>query len=374
MMQRMQRLAIALSAMLLATLLVLPTASQVTAQQQPGASTQAPTPAPKSFLPPAGRQAAQPAATAPTGVYAWVSGLQRDYNRRLAAAIRDVKSSNPMLAVLSLAGLSFMYGVLHAAGPGHGKAVISSYVLASHQTVRRGIALSFLAALFQALSALVLVAVLLWGLAATGQQIKATEAWLETLSWAVVVLIGAWLVWRQIGEWRAERAAKAHHDHAAHHHHHGHHHAHRDHAHGGHGHDHAHAKDAHDCAACNHAHMPAPEQLQGAWSWRKALTLAAAIGIRPCTGAILVLVFAIGQGLAWAGVFATFAMALGTAITVSALAALAISSRDVAARLGGDGSRWAAGVRRIAGLGGAIAVTALGLMLFIGSLGPTAGL
>ena len=63
--------------------------------------------------------------------------------------------------------------------------------------------------------------------------------------------------------------------------------------------------------------------------------LAAAVGIRPCTGAILVLVFAIGQGLAWAGVFATFAMALGTAITVSALAAIAIGSRELAARFGG---------------------------------------
>lgn len=116
--------------------------------------------------------------------------------------------------------------------------------------------------------------------------------------------------------------------------------------------------------------MPDPRQLQGAWSWPKALTLAAAIGVRPCTGAILVLVFAIGQGLAWAGVFATFAMALGTAITVSALAAIAIGSRELAARLGRDGTGWAASVRRFAGLGGSLAVFVLGLLLFIGSLGP----
>ena len=120
--------------------------------------------------------------------------------------------------------------------------------------------------------------------------------------------------------------------------------------------------------------MPDPKQLQGAWSWSKALALAAAIGIRPCTGAILVLVFAIGQGLAWAGVFATFAMALGTAITVSALAALAIGSRELAARFGREVSGWATGVRRLAGVGGSLAVMVLGGILFIGSLGPSTGL
>ncbi len=370
-------------------------ASGALAQQQ--APVAAPSGAPpKSFVPPAARGApGAPATVAPTGFYAWVTGMQHGYNQRLARAIRDLKSSNPMLAVLTLAGLSFAYGVLHAAGPGHGKAVITSYVLANEQTVRRGIALSFLAALFQALSALILVAILIYGLSATGIAIKTSEAWLETLSWALVAGIGAWLVWRQVAAWRAERAAAA----AVHHHGqhgHDHHQAHGSaqspqaprHVHGpncghghGHAHDHAHTGShapapAHDHAACcDHAHMPDPRELQGVWSWRKAVLLAAAIGIRPCTGAILVLVFAIGQGLAWAGVLATFAMALGTAITVSALAAIAIGSRELAARLGGDsGSGWAIGVRRFAGLGGSLAVMILGLVLFFGSLGAPAGL
>ena len=88
--------------------------------------------------------------------------------------------------------------MLHAAGPGHGKAVISSYVLADGQTVRRGILLSFMAALIQALSALVLVAVLVLVLRSTGLQIKAMEAWLETLSWGFVTLVGAWLLYYQV--------------------------------------------------------------------------------------------------------------------------------------------------------------------------------
>lgn len=98
--------------------------------------------------------------------------------------------------------------------------------------------------------------------------------------------------------------------------------------------------------------------------------MAFAIGLRPCTGAILVLVFAVSQGLMWAGVVATFAMAIGTAITVSALAALAASSRDFAARFAGGGtsSAWARGLQSAIGIGAALIVLLLGVSFFIYSL------
>lgn len=118
--------------------------------------------------------------------------------------------------------------------------------------------------------------------------------------------------------------------------------------------------------------MPSPDQLEGPWSWSKALAVAFSVGIRPCTGAIIVLVFAISQGLMWAGVFATFAMALGTAITVSALATLAVASRELATRLAGEESRWGWRIERAAGLAGAVLVIGLGAAFFLGSLQPTA--
>ena len=296
------------------------------------------------------------------GFYAWLMAKQGDYNQRLAQTIRDIRTE-PVVATLLLAALSFAYGILHAAGPGHGKAVISSYVLANGETVRRGIALSFLASLFQALSAILLFAVLVLVFKATGITRKASEAWLETISWGLVVLLGAGMLYSQIRRLLAERKAVA--AHAGHaHHDHAHNHGHHDHVQG----DHAH-HDHGEC--CGHAHMPDPRQLEGEWSWSKALSLALAVGIRPCTGAIFVLGFALSQGLLWAGVFATFAMALGTAITVSTLAALAVGTREFAARFGGAGnSRWAGGVRTVAGIGGSLAVLVFGLMLFAGSLGP----
>ena len=328
------------------------------------------TPPAKSFLPPPGQRAAPaPEASGPLhGVYAWLTAWQAGINRRLATAVREIRTGNPVMATVILAALSFAYGVLHAAGPGHGKAVISSYVLANERTVRRGIALSFLAAMIQGLSALIVVCVLVLVLKATGLTMKATEAWLETASWALVAIVGAWLLWRQLRGLRRQPVEAGTHGHVHHDHDHGH--DHHGHAHGAahaaHRHDHG-----HDHACCDHAHIPDPKQLDGAWSWRQALPIALAVGVRPCTGAILVLVFAIGQGLLWAGVFATFAMALGTAITVSALAALAVGSRELAVRIGngGGGER----VRLVAGIGGSAFVMLMGVVLFVGSLnGATA--
>jgi ABC-type nickel/cobalt efflux system permease component RcnA len=327
---------------------------------------QQPVPSKSPFgLPSPGTQTAQPAGPLQRA-QTWVLEKQAQFNRELAAAVRSLKTANPLSATLLLAALSFAYGVLHAAGPGHGKAVISSYVLADGRTVRRGILLAFLAALIQALSALAVVGVLVLVLRASGLQIRAMEAWLETASWALVALVGVWLLYYQL-----RSAFRPAHAHAGHHHHHADHHHHD---HGAHAHAHAHAPHTHAgghseaCEVC--AHLPAAAELQGDWSWRRALALAFAVGVRPCTGAILVLVFAIGQGLLWAGVLSTFAMALGTAITVSVLAASAVGFRELAARLAGGGaSKWADRVQMAAGLVGASLVLLLGAAFFWASLG-----
>ena len=239
-------------------------------------------------------------------------------------------------------------------------------MLADGRTVRRGIVLACLAALIQALSALVLVAILVLAFRATGLQMRVMDAWLETVSWGLVALVGAWLVYYQL---RMALAGPAHthvHHHRHHHHDHGHHHDHveHDHSRAGHGHQHQQV-DAYEICT----HVPGPNQLKGDWSWRRALALAFAVGVRPCTGAILVLVFAIGQGLMWAGVLSTFAMAIGTAITVSVLAASAVGFRELATRLAGGGnSPWADRIQLTAGLVGASLVLVLGGLFFVSSL------
>lgn len=316
-------------------------------------------------VPPSATEQAVPGPTAAepgvaTRTWGWIMAQQAKFNREMATAVKDLKTGDPLHAIWVLASIAFLYGVFHAAGPGHGKAVISAYVLANEKTVKRGILLSLMAAFVQALSAIVIVVVLAILLNQTKLQMDQAGAWLETLSWALVAGVGAWLLVRQLKPLLLPAPAhNHHHDHAQGHHH-------------GHAHDHAHHHHAHgEACDCGHAHIPAPKDLEGDWSWREAFALAFSVGIRPCTGAILVMIFALSQGLLWAGIFATFAMAVGTAITVSALAALAVGSRELATRMAGPESPLAARIQTTAGLLGASAVFILGSVAFIGSLTAT---
>ena len=84
----------------------------------------------------------------------------RALQRTLAMSVKGLKSDNPMAGAVILAALSFLYGVVHAVGPGHGKTIISSYVVANEETVRRGVIISFIAAGLQALTAVALVSML----------------------------------------------------------------------------------------------------------------------------------------------------------------------------------------------------------------------
>src|SRR5262245_15536170 len=225
----------------------------------------------------------------------------------------------------------------------------------------------FVAAGLQALTAIALVGVLLIGLNATGLQVNAWSNYLESVSYALIAGVGLYLLVTQLGRlWRGWRRAPAAHA-APSHSHHDHDHDH-DHGHG----DHHHAHHAHAPGeTCDHCdHIVDARKLAGPFSWRKIMAVVFSVGVRPCTGAILVLVFALTQGMVWAGVAATFAMALGTAITVAALASLALGSRELALRLGGANAAWANAVWTACTIGGAIVIFLFGTLLFIASLGP----
>jgi nickel/cobalt exporter len=112
--------------------------------------------------------------------------------------------------------------------------------------------------------------------------------------------------------------------------------------------------------------MPGPGSLQRGFSGAAAAILS--VGIRPCSGALIVLVFALSQGIFWAGVASTFVMALGTAITVAVLAALAVGAKDIALRLTRGNDRRAGQVMLGLELVAAILITVLGVVLFLGSI------
>ena len=294
------------------------------------------------------------------GIVGWILAKQSEFYREISSTIRAAKSDGS--AVWTLLAISFAYGIFHAAGPGHGKAVISSYLVANQETARRGIVLSFASALMQSLVAVVIVAICAWLLNATAGTMCNAEKVIEIASYALIAAFGTRLVWTKgggfIGALQVERPLPAmaaaapphHHDHG-HRHHHDHHH--------GDGHDHVH--DEH----CGHSHGPTPNELAGPGGWRRGFGAIFAVGLRPCSGAILVLVFALAQGLFWAGIAATFVMGLGTAITVAIIAVMAVSAKDLARRLSagreGGGALVMRGVEFAAA--GLVLLFGLGLLL-----------
>lgn len=271
---------------------------------------------------------------------------QSEFYRQLTTAVRAWKADG--WQAWWLLSLSFAYGVFHALGPGHGKAILSAYVLANRETVRNGAILAFVSALVQALVAIALVGVAAGVLNVTGMMMNKVTAWLELGAYALLTGLGVWLVYKHLVKPIANRlgVSNAHHGHHDHH-------DHQDHQ------DHQHGQ-----ACCGHSHVPAPEQVSGELNLRKAWGAIVAIGLRPCSGAILVLVFALSQQFFMAGVAAALAMGLGTGLTVATLAMLSLTAGRLAeAAGGGQRQRWGQMIGATLQGAASIAVLLFGLLL-----------
>src|SRR5674476_799547 len=174
------------------------------------------------------------------GLTGWILSKQAEFYRMMSGTIRAAKADGR--AAWTLMGISFAYGIFHAAGPGHGKAVISSYLVANDETWRRGVVLSFASAILQAFTAIAIVGVAAVLLGATAKVMGDTVRVIEIVSYALIIGIGLRLLWVKgrafLGLLRPKAQAHAHHDHAHDHHHHDHGHAH--------GHDHGHDHDHDD--------------------------------------------------------------------------------------------------------------------------------
>ena len=263
------------------------------------------------------------------GLLPWVAGLQKSFYRDLTAALKDLKASGQ--AFWWLAGLSFAYGVVHAAGPGHGKVVISSYLLANEQSARRGAVIALAAAMVQASVAVALVGLAAMALNMTSIAITETARFFEIGSYGLIAGLGLYLLARKVRQIAGSVDASA-------------------------------------AGACGHCHVPLPQDVQTVRGLSGAAAAVLSVGIRPCSGALIVLVFALAQGLFWAGVASTFLMGLGTAMTIGVLASLAVSAKGLAGRLAGGETRRAGQVVLCLEVLGALAVTGFGLVLLGGAL------
>jgi len=294
--------------------------------------------------------------------FAWINYYQQAFYRALTGALRAMRQ-NPW-ALSGLVGLSFAYGVFHAAGPGHGKAVISSYMIANEIALKRGIVISFISSLLQGIVAVLLVGTAFLVLRGSGITMTAATQAMEIASFALVALFGAWLLAKKIRALRMRvvtlsLAAPA-----------------------GAGRgptglnfqaveidDHEHQGAGEYCETCGVSHMPDPALLKAKdFSLHEAWSAIIAVGLRPCSGAILVMSFALLNNLFLGGVLSVLAMSIGTAITVTILATLAVTAKDMAVRFAGPGSRTGRRITHAIEIGGALFVLLVGLSLLGASL------
>jgi ABC-type nickel/cobalt efflux system permease component RcnA len=227
----------------------------------------------------------------------WIIQTQRELHRALSQAMAAVREDADG-ALWSMVSLSFLYGVFHAAGPGHGKVVISAYLATHESRLGRGLLLTGLSSFAQALTAIALVGVLVFLLGWSMRSAESSALVLESASYGLVTLLGVCLACKSA---RCLRRSLQH-DHGP------------------------------DCG-CGHAHGADAMTISRRGTAGEFMMTVLSIGIRPCSGGVLVMLLATSIGQAGAGVAAVLAMALGTAITVSLLAVLSIYARQAALKL-----------------------------------------
>lgn len=236
---------------------------------------------------------------------------QKSINQQLSSLLRQV-AENPARAGWSLLSFSFVYGVLHALGPGHGKVVITTWLATHPSKLRSSLNLTFAASLLQGAVAIALVGVVLGILRLPSRQLHMSSFWLEKGSYAMVGILGVMLTLRALRKLRQAlrnpqrfKTFSPQHVHSEH-------------------------------CGCGHQHLPTEEQLAAGDDWRARAMIVLSMGMRPCSGAIMVLLFSKVIGVFHWGMLSALAMAAGTSITISVLALLVHSFRSFAVRLSGN--------------------------------------
>jgi ABC-type nickel/cobalt efflux system permease component RcnA len=278
------------------------------------------------------------------GALLWIREQQTLLHQDLKRGVLAIRREG-LSAAWPLISLSFLYGLLHAAGPGHGKVILATYLLTQKSALLRGVWLAALAALLQGATAILLVLSLFWLLGLSSREAQGGALLAEQASYLLILLLGALLMLRAARALKAARrpAGEGHADH-----------------------DHSGGQAA--CHHCGHAHAPDAKALESA-SFRQSLAVVLSIGLRPCSGAIIVLLATEALGLRFAGVLSVLAMSLGTALAVAGIAAFSVGARGMAARLVTlEESR----LRLVSGavaFSGGLVILAFGASLFLASLG-----
>jgi len=237
-----------------------------------------------------------------SAVSQWVIDQQRAFQNQMAGAVRSLKSGEPgAYAALFLA--TGAYGFVHAIGPGHGKFLVGGVGLGTTVSATRLVGIAAASSVAQSLWAIILVYGGFFLVSITAQQLTfLAEDILAPVSYGAIALVGLILVWRGVRRFSRSSHTSVH--------------------------MHAHAHEHGECG-CG-AHGPSAREIEGATSLRDALILIASVAVRPCTGALFLLVIAWQMDILVAGALAVLVMGLGTAALTSLVAISSVTARTIA--------------------------------------------
>ena len=236
----------------------------------------------------------------------FIHSVQQGYHTMLLDTVKQAQAE-PFTASLTLMGLSFLYGIFHAAGPGHGKVVISTYLLATGDHLKRGVMLSFSSSIMQGITAISVVTGATWILTYSMRTTQLLIDDVELGSFILIAAAGCLIIalrlkslishFTQPRRSDADSLPQGNHKH------------------------------------CGHAHLPANALKEEQFSVSTFCSIVFSTGLRPCSGAVIVLLFANSLNLFTTGLLSVLAMSLGVALTTSGLAGLTVYARHLAEQL-----------------------------------------
>jgi len=252
-----------------------------------------------------------------------ISIWQQRINQKMAALTREAKETQSPKPLLVLFVLAFAYGLLHSAGPGHGKAVAMSYMVSRDSSFRECIMLGNFIALFHGLSGIVLVLVVHRLLQSTVMgSLDSVTRTTQVISYSLITVVGIGLLVKNLYDWkrREEPAISA------------------------------------DHAQCAMKRRGGP------------VSTALFVGMVPCPGVVLIMLFAMSLGLVWLGLLLALMMTLGMAATISAVVIVGVSGKNLLLSTLARKATVVVVVEKILTMAAALMVTILGLTFLLATI------
>lgn len=251
-------------------------------------------------------------------LFVHIAQWQKAFNQLISENLHQIQAQSHQAGFV-LIGVSFLYGMLHALGPGHGKFIIASYLATQESRLKQSTTLSLSASLMQGVVAISATTLLVVILNLSSRYFKLGQLWLERGALLLLIALGLYWIWQGSRAWRKAQKPKikslqllAHQEKSA---------------------VKNHRTFTQSTCSCGHQHLPNDNQLQQAQNWRTQLLVVLSIGMRPCSGAIFVLFLAYMLDLYLWGIIAVLAMSLGTGLTLAAFAAIVRYARQSAVNM-----------------------------------------